>query len=503
MATECAAVDKLLHYTSMKRLVVLMALAVSAFGQAPQLSPSVRAYVKFDQPKIALTNVRVIDGTGAAARDNQMIMIQNGKIVSVSGQPFDQFLSADTKVIDLSGYTVMPGIVGMHDHMFYPTGGAPVYAELAYSGPRLYLGAGVTTIRTTGSLEPYADLQLKKQIDSGRAVGPKMFVTGPYLEGAGAYTVQMHELKDADDARRTVAYWADEGVNNYKAYMNITRAELSAAIAEAHKRGLKVTGHLCSIGFREAAALGIDDLEHGLLVDTEFTAGKQPDICPGQRQGQDAVLKLDMNGPELKQTISELVAHHVAVTSTLPVFETFVPNRPPFFTSARPSPTGFPAPYMTRVLDSMAEEPRRAYLTGRAQIGAQQSSNYPELFKREMQFERMFVQAGGLLIAGLDPTGGGGVVAGYGDWRGIELLVEAGFTQLEAIKIATFNGAQYLGDQSIGSIAPGKAADLIVVKGDPSTNISDIEKTELVFKDGIGYDSQKLLDAAKGRVGLN
>lgn len=483
----------------MKRVALVLIAAISAFAQSPQLTPAVKAFVKYDQPMIALTHVRVIDGTGAPAKDNQTVVMSGGKIQSVGEGAAPQ----GAQVIDLTGYSVIPGLVGMHDHMFYPTGSNAVYAEDAFSAPRMYLAGGVTTIRTTGSLEPYSDLQLKKQIEAGRAPGPKMHVTGPYLEGAGAYTPQMYELKDADDARRTVVYWAEEGVDNYKAYMNITRAELSAAIQEAHKRGLKVTGHLCSIGFREAAELGIDDLEHGLVVDTEFTPGKQADKCPGQRQGQDAVLKIDMNGPELKQTINELVAKHVAVTSTLPVFETFVPNRPPFFTSGRPSQTGFPTPYMTRVLDSMAEEPRRAYLTTRAQIGTQQNSNYAEMVKREMQFERMFVQAGGLLLAGLDPTGGGGVVPGFGDWREVELLVEAGFTPLEAIKIATFNGAQYLGDNNIGSIAAGKAADLIVIKGDPSTNINDIEKTEVVFKDGIGYDSQKLFDATKGHVGLN
>ena len=486
----------------MKRLVFFMLVALAAFAQSPQLSPAVRAFVKYDQPTIALTHVRVIDGTGALAKENQTVVISAGKIQSVG----EAAAPTGAQVIDLTGDSVIPGLVGMHDHMFYPTGGAAVYAELAFSAPKLYLGAGVTTIRTTGSLEPYADLQLKNWIDTGRAIGPKMYVTGPYLEGKGAYTVQMHELKDADDARRTVAYWAEEGVNNYKAYMNITRDELSAAVAEAHKRGLKVTGHLCSIGFREAASLGIDDLEHGLIVDTEFTPGKQPDICPGQRQGQEAVAKIDMNGPELKQTISDLVSNHVALTSTLPVFESFVPNRPPFNTSGTrggpPAPGAAPN-YMTRVLDSMADEPRRAYLTGRAMAGTQTNPTYPELFKREMQFERMFAQAGGLLLGGLDPTGGGGVVAGYGDWREVELLVDAGFTPLEAIKIQTFNGAQYLGDNSIGSIATGKAADLVVIKGDPSKNITDIEKVEFVFKDGIGYDSQKLFDAAKGHVGLN
>ena len=485
----------------MKSLSAVVVMTAAALAQTPQLSPAVKPFVKYDQPTIALTHVRVIDGTGAPAKENQTVVIAGGKIQSVG----EGAAPPGAQVVDLTGYSVIPGLVGMHDHMFYPTGGNAVYAEDAYSAPRMYLAGGVTTVRTTGSLEPYTDLQLKKLIQEGRVPGPKMHVTGPYLEGVGAYTVQMHELKDADDARKTVAYWADEGVDNYKAYMNITRAELSAAIQEAHQRGLKVTGHLCSIGFREAAELGIDDLEHGLLVDTEFTPEKKPDVCPGQRQGQEAVLKIDMNGPELKQTIRELVAKKVAVTSTLPVFETFVPNRPPFQTSGArgPAAAGAAPNYMTRVLDSMAEEPRRAYLTNRAQIGTQQNSNYAELVKREMQFERMFVQAGGLLIAGLDPTGGGGVVPGFGDWREMELLVEAGFTPLEAIKIATFNGAQYLGDNSIGSIAAGKAADLIVIKGDPSTNITDIEKTEIVFKDGVGYDSAKLFEATKGRVGLN
>ena len=485
----------------MKKLIAFVALACAAVvAQTPQLSPAVRAFVKYDQPTIALMHVRVIDGTGAAAREDQTVVIASGKIQSVGTGAAPQ----GAQVVDLTGYTVMPGLVGMHDHQFYPTGGAPVYAELAYSAPRLYLGAGVTTLRTTGSIEPYADLSLKKQIEEGRIPGPKMYVTGPYLEGKGAYTVQMHELSGADDATRTVAYWAEEGVSNFKAYMNITRAEMSAAVAEAHRRGLKVTGHLCSIGFREAAALGIDDLEHGLLVDTEFVPNKQPDICPGQRVGQESLLKLDMNGSELKQTIDDLISHHVALTSTLPVFETFVPNRPPFNTSLPPTGAARPRDeaYLNRVLDTMAENARRAYLTQRAQIGAQQNSPWPELLKREMQFEHMFAHAGGLLIAGLDPTGYGGVVPGMGDWREVELLVEAGFTPLEAIKIATYNGAHYLGDDNVGSIAPGKAADLMVIKGDPSKNISDIEKVETVFKDGIGYDSEKLIESAKSRVGL-
>jgi hypothetical protein len=126
----------------------------------------------------------------------------------------------------------------------------------------------------------------------------------------------------------------------------------------------------------------------------------------------------------------------------------------------------------------------------------------PAAFKKELEFEYAFSKAGGLLMAGLDPTGMGGVIAGFGDQREVELLVEAGFTPVEAIHIATYNGAQYLGElERIGTIAPGKQADLVVIKGDPSKKIEDIENVETVFKDGIGYDSDKLIQSVRGIVG--
>ncbi len=486
----------------MRRLLALVLLAASALAQTPPLSPAVRSFVSVDAATVALTHVRIIDGTGAPAREDQTIIIAQGKIQAVG----DAAPPAGAKVLDLAGYTVIPGLVGMHDHLFYPTGVTPVhYSEDDFSAPRLYLAGGVTTIRTTGSLEAYTDLSAKRLIDSGREPGPHIYPTAPYLEGTGAYTPQMHELSDANDARRLVAYWAQEGATNFKAYMHITRDELSAAIDEAHKRGMKITGHLCSIGFREAAALGIDDLEHGLMVDTEFTPGKQADQCPEVMPARAALAKLDVNGPEIQQTIKELAAHHVAVTSTLPVFETFVPNRPPFDTTGA-TPAGPPrAPnYLSRVLETMSPEARDGFLTRRAQVGAQKQSPWPVLFKKELDCEYAFAKAGGLLLAGLDPTGYGGVVPGFGDWREVELLVEAGFTPVEAIKIATLNGAQWLGIAgSVGTIAVGKNADLVVIKGDPSKTITDIEKVETVFKDGVGYDSAKLIESVRGSVGLH
>jgi imidazolonepropionase-like amidohydrolase len=470
-------------------------IANCSVAAAQTLSPGVRQFVSVDAPVVVLAHVRVIDGTGAPAREDQTLILAKGKIESI-GDSSSVSVPKDAQVLDLPGDSVIPGLVGMHDHMFYPMGNG-VFGEMAYSFPRLYLAGGVTTIRTTGALEPYTDLELKKSIDAGMTPGPGMHVTGPYLEGKGSWAIQMHQLTGPEDATRTVNFWLDQGVDNFKAYMFITRAELGAAIEAAHKRGAKVTGHLCAVTFHEAADLGIDDLEHGLFVDTEFMPDKKPDECPERGEDPVHMAQLEVNSGPLHDLILDLVAHHVAVTSTLPVFEmgSF---------SGRPT-------LEKRVLDALSPEARGALLMNRVRSSdanflrqryGTDVSPFPAAFEKELEFEYAFSKAGGLLLAGLDPTGMGGVIAGFGDQREVELLVEAGFTPLEAIHIATANGAQYLGElDRIGTIARGKQANLVVIKGDPSQKIEDIENVETVFKDGIGYDSAKLIESVRGMVG--
>ena len=468
---------------------------ILASAAAP--GPAVEPYIQVPSGRIALTHVRVIDGTGQPAQAERTILIADGKIEAVS--PATAPLPPGVRVLDLSGHTVLPGIVGMHDHLFYiarPDLDAAgksepplMVPEMAFSAPRLYLANGVTTIRTTGSVEPDTDLNLKQMIDTGKIPGPHMDVTGPYLEGQGSPFIQMHMLKDADDARRTVAFWADRGVTSFKAYMFITRDELKAAIDEAHRRGLKITGHLCAVTYREAAALGIDDLEHGFFVNTELDPGKAPDVCT-KSDGADTLAAMDPNGAAAKSLIADLVSHHVAVTSTLPVFEQRVAGH---------------APLWPRAMAAMTPEAREAYMYLRnltANAPPETRERNAVAFQHGLAMERAFVAAGGLLLAGPDPTGNGGVVPGFGDLREIELLVEAGFTPEQAVRIATLNGATYLGLQArIGSIAPGKDADLVVVKGDPGRTITDIENVELVFKDGVGYDPTALLQSVRGRYG--
>jgi imidazolonepropionase-like amidohydrolase len=464
-------------------LALLFAAALFAAAQRPQIAAGVRDYVKIDAAVVALTHVRVIDGTGAPARTDQTVVIRDGTISEI-GDAAKVAAPAGATVVDLSGRTVMPGLVMVHEHLYYPTG-PQVYGQLGQSFTRLYLAGGVTTMRTGGNMNGFMDLNLKRLIDAGQQPGPSIDATAPYLNGPNSL-LQMYSLRDADDARQQVAYWAGVGATSFKAYMNITRAQLGAAVAEAHARGLKITGHLCSVTYAEAADLGIDNLEHGFLAATDFVPDKQPDVCPGQGRGQQTIAALDENGEPFKALVRKLVDRKVTLTSTLTVFETFTPGRP--------LPPG---------IDVLAPQLKEQFEKTHARTAQNQKSSYVALFPKAMALERAFVNAGGRLIAGTDPTGGGGVVPGYSNQRQIELLVEAGFTPLEAIRIGTLNGAAYLGrDASIGSVAVGKQADLIVVNGNPAAAIADIRNVETVFKQGIGFDPVKLIESVKGRAGL-
>jgi imidazolonepropionase-like amidohydrolase len=475
--------------------VLGLLLSIRMQAQSPELSKTVQEFVRVRGPKIVLTHVRIIDGTGAPAVEDQNVVIEAGKIAVVE-KGSDVAVTAGTTVLDLHGYTVIPGLVGMHNHLFYIArpnldsqrhfDNPVLIPQMTFSAPRLYLAGGVTTMRTTGSVETYADLNLKHDIDASRLPGPHIDVTGPYLEGSQSYFIQMPHLTTPEDARQTVEYWAERGVTSFKAYMNITRAELKAGIDAAHKRGLKVTGHLCSVTYKEAAELGIDDLEHGFFVNTQLDSDKKPDVC-SQSAGGETLARMEPEGPEAKDLISTLIKHHVAITSTLPVFEGDAGGGRP--------------PVRQQVLDAMTPQAREDFFLLRLRPRSM-AVDAGLLWKHDLALEHEFAAAGGLLLSGPDPTGAGDVLPGFGDQRAVELLVEAGFSPVEAIRVATLNGATYLGrEKEIGSVAAGKNADLVVIKGDPSKQISDIENVEIVFKDGVGYDSQKLLNSVRGRYG--
>ncbi|WP_130617179.1 amidohydrolase family protein [Dyella amyloliquefaciens] len=478
-----------------RSLGLLCAASLSAFAgvpaaQAQALKPTAdnKAFVSYAQPVIAFTHATIVDGTGGKRRRDQTLVSDHGRITAM-GPTGKLRLPDGATVIDATGKTLLPGFVMLHQHMFYPVGEG-AYSEMSYSFPRLYLAGGVTTMRTGGSMEPYSDLNIRDAISRGDIVGPDMDVTGPYLNGAGLpiFVPAMHTLTGPDDAERTVNYWSDEGATSFKAYMNITHAELQTAIDTAHKRGHKVTGHLCSVTYQEAADLGIDNIEHGFFLPTDFVKDKKPDTCPSTGDLRQSLAGLDVQSKEVKAFLKDLIDHHVAITSTLPVFESTVQGRPE-------APSG--------ALDMLAPAVREQYEATWKKIQSHGESvgNYKKL----AGLEKQFVEAGGQLLAGTDPTGYGGVVPGFAEKREVELLVEdAGFNFPEAVKIATYNGAQFLGRaDDVGSLAVGKRSDILVIDGDASRDPTAIEHMPLVFKNGIGYNTQAIFDAMKQDVGLH
>jgi imidazolonepropionase-like amidohydrolase len=473
----------------MRAVLIALAALASPYAASAQpassLSQQARSFVSVSEPVVVLANVSVIDGTGSAPRTNQTIVIRDGRIAEV-GPAASVRAPQGARTMDLRGHTVIPGLVGMHDHLFYTAAGGR-RAQLGFTGPRLYLASGVTTIRTTGSTAPYADINTKAAIERGEIPGPRVHITAPYITGAGG-SVHMAAIESPEAARRFVAYWASEGATWIKAYTDIRRAELKAAIDEAHARGMKVTGHLCSVSFQEAVDLGIDNLEHGFLTASDFHTQKQPDACPPNLMT--VVGSTTPTGDVGRATIKKMIDNRVSMTSTLAVYEPFFPKRP--VTDER-------------TLEAMAPEVRTAYLAVRAQIDT--SANWPitaHMLKNAMAFEKAFFEAGGLLAAGVDPTGIGGALPGFGDQRNYELLVEAGFTPAQAVQIMSANGAKILGVYDrLGSVERGKVADLVVLNGDLTADPSVIRKVTIVFKDGVGYDSAKLIASVKGRVGID
>lgn len=457
----------------------------SVEAQRATVGPAVRPFVLVDTSVVALTHVRVIDGTGAAPRESQTVLIREGRIAAV-GATGTVDIPAGALVMDLTGRSVIPGLVMVHEHLFYPTG-AGTYGNLTESFSRLYLAGGVTSMRTGGNMNGYAELLVARSIAAGEKVGPWIDATAPYLEGPGMSFNQVRTLRDSADARKHVEYWADQGATSFKAYMNITRDELRVAVDAAHARGLKVTGHLCSVTYREAADAGIDDLEHGFFAMNDFVADKVPDQCTSRGgAAQSSMAALDPSSSAVQALFKYLIDRHVAVTSTLTIFETFTPGRP--------MPPG---------LEMLVPQLREQFEQRHAATANNRQSPYASAFPKGMAMERAFVKAGGTLIVGTDPTGGGGVIPGFSNQRALELLVEAGFTPLEAIRIGTWNGAEYLGRSAlVGSIAVGKQADLVVIKGNPAATISDIRAVELVFKQGIGFDPVRIRESVKGKAGL-
>lgn len=469
-----------------------LVFACAAWAAGPAFHEEMRDVILHADPVIVIDDVRVIDGTGAPAQDGMSVRIENGRIAAVTRAGSARKRKSEVRV-DGKGKTVLPGFVMLHEHLFYQDVTALprfAFAPEALNFAALYLAAGATTIRTAGSMHPLEDLQARRLIEARRAPGPDIHVTAPYIDGAGSFFHQMVPVVTPDAARRFVRRWVEEGATSFKVYRDLDPQVMAAVIEEAHLLGATVTGHVCSVTYAEAIALGIDNLEHGLREASELAADrKEPGKCPtlpwkllDERMSPDR--------PAVRELIELLVRRKVAVTSTLAVFF-----------------AGYHASIPTvESLDLLSPRSREVALKDWAQIlgerGTERDGWIRSVLRKEMAFQKALVDAGGVLVVGTDPTGWGLTLPPNSTHAAVILLTEAGFTPVQAISLATLAGAKFLGvDGDVGTVARGKRANLVLVDGSPDQDISRIGKVSMVFRDGVAYDPKALVDRARGKVG--
>lgn len=448
------------------------------------IGPEVQPFVSHERGMYLLQNLNLVDGTGGPVKTNQDILIDGDRILKMGS---DLPVPQEATVINMQGKSAIPGLVMLHEHFFYPKSTSEmVYGvdQMSYSFPKLYLAGGVTSLRTAGSIMPQSDVNIKKRIERGETPGPKMDVTSPHMDREGKGLVELGTFDSPEKAVRAIDYYADLGITSIKVYNFITKEDLKAIIKAAHARGMKVTGHLCSVTYREAADLGIDNLEHGFFASSDFIKDKPEDYCDPM-EAYKTRLEQAMDSKEVHELIQHLIKKNVTLTSTINVFEPY--------TGREVVPGGGIDALFPMAKDKVFK--RWARKQGRDSIDYHQ-------FNQAKVWEKAFHDAGGLLVAGTDPTYDGRIVAGYANMRLVELFGEMGFTIPEAIKICTKNGATYLEQEDIGTLEEGKIADLVILNEDITQDLTAIRTIEIVFKNGIGYDSKKLFKAAEGFVGI-
>jgi imidazolonepropionase-like amidohydrolase len=451
-------------------LAALIGSVAAASASAQPAGNPLDRFLKDGASSFVLENLRLIDGTGAPAREGVTLVIEGGRIASIGSTPAR--LPSGARRVDLAGHTVTPGLVMMHEHINYFSAGS-TWNAMPYSVPKLLLAAGVTSIRTAGSEAPQVDIALKKRLDAGRAPGPHLSVTGGYLNAESGGFLGDTVTETAEQAARAVAYWGGLGATSVKVYSAISPAALKGAVDEANKRGMHIAGHLGEISCTEAAKAGIHTIEHGLT-----SCFKDLGIAPEQF----GTYRYDTSDPRAKALIALLVRKKIAIVSTPDV--TMIYDRDP---EALTMLTEDRREHMRALL---ANPP--SFLLPKPQIASWEAAH--------RAFERDFVAAGGLLLIGGDASDFG-AVPGYANHVGMIELVKAGFSPLQVIRMATADGAGFLKLDDRGTIAVGKAADLLVVAGAPDRRMEDIRNVRWVFRGGRAFDPVKLRDASKGQLG--
>lgn len=445
----------------LKSIIFLALLVGTNLAQAQPKSE----FVVYNENEIVLENARIVDVVKGKILEGHSLLISGGKIKSI-GKTGELQFPKTAKVVDLRGKTILPGLVMLHEHMNY-NNGAAVWQFHPESFPKLFLAAGVTTLRTAGAENPMYDLNLKRLIDSEKVPGPRIFVTGPIFNDASGGFLGDFVISTYDEARKATAFWAEKGATSFKVYSRINREAMRGVVDEAHARGLTVTGHFGRTSCTEAINLGIDNIEHSF-------GSCVSDLKPAM-DGDN--WNVTTNQKKVTDLIDLMIAKGVVLTAT------------PF------SDSDFQNPHFDYL--SLDEKKRVEEYLKSPPPWLMKESNEKQL----RPLEQLFVKRGGRLVLGADATDFG-MLPGFQNHNAMITMVKSGWKPLEIIKMATIDGAAFLKiDKELGSIEIGKTADLIIVSGKPDQNIEDIKNVETVFRSGKGYDTKALREKAKGLVG--
>lgn len=423
---------------------------------------------------LALVGGSVIDGTGAGPQP-ATVLIRGDRIEAVGPEVR---IPRSAEVLDIAGNTVVPGLIDMHGHM-YAVGGNQFEAYAA-----LFLAGGVTTTFSPADFDPEGMVVFRDRVARGEAVGPTVLTAGPYFDHDPSMVGWIEGVGSVEEAISKFESWKDR-IDAVKVYTNITEEELGALADVAHAKGLKMTGHLGGqVPTLRAIELGIDGLEHGIFAISEISDAGQADPLNDQYC---ALAEVDLDGPVMETLIRAMVENGVWITPTIVTLQSIHP-------AFEPPVEGWLDYLSPELGEMMAQAPAYLDEEGAACLDA--------ALANQLEFVRRVHQRGGLVVAGTDPVSPK-LVPGYGLHAEMANFVRAGLSPLDAISLASRNGAVALGlADEIGTLEPGKRADLVVVQGDPTSDITRIGSTVWVFKAGVRYDPTVLRESAKGKIGL-
>jgi enamidase len=450
-----------------------MALALSAGAQTKRIKPPA-------EHLIFKCKALINPATGTTL-ENAFIETNGGRILRI-GKAAELTASEGAKVVDYGDKYVIPGLIDTHGHLY---GGITVRYTTSPLFPIFFMAAGVTSIGDPGSMDPGGDLAMRNRIDSGLYTGPRYFLAGEYLEMAPVTVGWMNPLATPEEARLKVDRWAAEGISAIKIYANMSGDVMQAAIDEAHEHGLRVWAHIGAVTYKQAMAMGVDQLFHGALA--------MPDTRPpGITQKNfsawaDSTGTLDLSNPEILDVLRQAAAHKVVLTPTVVVLDALLPG--------------------TMELHHM-EEQKKYYAPQAWDKLVEYSHQFPG-FKEEqvrsnvaknIEFVRRAHDAGCILSTGTDlvvPA----ILPGFSLWREMELFSAGGLSPMEVLKAATVNGAYALGrSDQLGTVEAGKLADFVVLSRNPLEDINNVRSVSRVVKGGVIYDPQELLKPLEGKV---